>query len=107
MPVDVTPFATGLGAGPSRCGLLDTGPVALETASTGLVRFVPVAPFPTPALFPRPGPERPGPFPASAHESALRSKSMRGSMTVYMTSPTMLSTSPSTVKKNSVPNMTG
>ena len=63
MPVDVTPFATGLGAGPSRCGLLDTGPVALETASTGLVRFVPVAPFPTPALFSASRPRAAGALP--------------------------------------------
>jgi len=41
------------------------------------------------------------------HYRPLASKSMRGSMMVYMMSPTSVITSPSSEKKNSVPKMTG
>ena len=40
-------------------------------------------------------------------QALLASKSMRGSMTVYMRSPTRFMRSPRSEKKNSVPNITG
>ena len=41
------------------------------------------------------------------HQRPLASKSMRGSMMVYIKSPTSVITRPSSEKKNSVPKITG